>query len=257
MAADGFFSVENLSKNFGGLAAVSDLSFAIKEGEIRGLIGPNGAGKTTVFNLISGFYRPSAGKILYRGENIAGLKSHQIAKRGVVRTFQGTTLFQEFTVLDNVIVGRYMHTTVSMVTALLGSARANERKNEAKALEILSFLGLAERKDELASNLSHGHQRALGIAIGLAAEPKLLMLDEPFAGMNPEETRQMMDHIEKVRQQGITILLVEHDMQAVMGLCDYITVISFGRLLAEGAPAAIRANKDVIEAYLGRGAHAA
>ncbi|HLB07278.1 MAG TPA: ABC transporter ATP-binding protein [Alphaproteobacteria bacterium] len=257
MAANGFFSVENLSKNFGGLAAVSDLSFAVKEGEIRGLIGPNGAGKTTVFNLISGFYRPSAGKILYRGGNIAGLKSHQIAKKGVVRTFQGTTLFQEFTVLDNVIVGRYMHTTVSMITGLLGTARANERENEAKALEILSFLGLAERKDELASNLSHGHQRALGIAIGLAAEPKLLMLDEPFAGMNSEETRQMMDHIEKVRQQGITILLVEHDMQAVMGLCDYITVISFGRLLAEGVPAAIRSNKDVIEAYLGKGSHAA
>ena len=252
-----FFAVQNLSKNFGGLAAVNDLSFELKKGEIRGLIGPNGAGKTTVFNVISGFYRPSSGKILYEGENIAGLKSHQIARKGVIRTFQATTLFQEFSTFQNVIVGRYMHTRNNVWTALAGTARASERENEERANEILEFLGLAERKDELAVNLAHGHQRALGIAIALAAEPKLLLLDEPFTGMNPEETRQMMKLIEKVRDQGITILLVEHDMKAVMGLCHHITVINFGQLLAEGSPDEIRDNKDVIEAYLGTGEHAA
>ncbi len=245
--------LDGLSKSFGGLAAVSDLTFGLEAGEIHGLIGPNGAGKTTTFNLVSGFYVPDKGKIVFNGENIAGMKMHQIAKKGAVRTFQGTTLFQEFTTLDNVIVGRYLHTKQNMWTALLGTAKKSERDNEQKARDILEFLGLGDVIDELAANLSHGHQRALGIAIGLAAEPTLLMLDEPFTGMNPEETRQMMELIRKVRDQGITILLVEHDMQAVMGLCEKITVLNFGKLLAAGTPDEIRNNKDVIEAYLGTG----
>ena len=243
--------IENLSKSFGGLAAVSDLTFGLEPGEIHGLIGPNGAGNTTTFNLVSGFYTPDAGRIVFNGEDVAGMKMHQIARKGAVRTFQGTTLFKEFTALDNAIIGRHMHTKQSIWTALFGTARKSERENEAKAREVLEFLGLGEVIDELAANLSHGHQRALGIAIGLAAEPSLLMLDEPFTGMNPEETRQMMGLIRKVRDQGITILLVEHDMQAVMGLCEKITVLNFGRLLAEGTPDDIRNNKDVIEAYLG------
>jgi len=242
-----------LSKNFGGLAAVSDLSFQIEAGEIRGLIGPNGAGKTTIFNLISGFYRPDKGEILYQEENIAGLKMSEIARKGIVRTFQATTLFQEFTTLENVMVGRFLHTRSNVFTALFGTARKSERENEQKALDILEFLGLAERKDDLAANLAYGHQRALGIAIALAADPKLIMLDEPFTGMNLEETRHMMGLIRKVRDQGITVLLVEHDMQAVMGLCERITALNFGRLLAEGTPDEIRTNKDVIEAYLGAG----
>ena len=245
--------IDNLSKSFGGLAAVSDLTFGLEPGEIHGLIGPNGAGKTTTFNLVSGFYTPDAGTIVFNGENIAGMKMHQIAKKGAVRTFQGTTLFKEFTTLDNVIVGRYLHTKQSIGSALFGTARKSEKENEVKAREILEFLGLGDVIDELAANLSHGHQRALGIAIGLAAEPKLLMLDEPFTGMNPEETRQMMNLIRKVRDQGVTILLVEHDMQAVMGLCEKITVLNFGRLLAQGGPDEIRNNGDVIEAYLGTG----
>jgi branched-chain amino acid transport system ATP-binding protein len=180
-----------------------------------------------------------------------------VAAKGLVRTFQETTLFQEFTTFENALMGRYLHTEASMISALFGTQRASERANEEKALEVLEFLGLAERKDEVSVNLPHGLQRALGIAVALTAEPNLLLLDEPFAGMNPEETRHMMDLIRKVRESGITILLVEHDMQAVMGLCERITVVNFGRLLTEGTPDEIKTNKDVIEAYLGTDLNAA
>jgi branched-chain amino acid transport system ATP-binding protein len=241
--------IKSLSKHFGGLAAVKDLSFSVNEGEIRGLIGPNGAGKTTIFNLVSGYYKPTAGEIIYAGANVAGLKVHDIAARGLVRTFQGTTLFEEMSVLDNVLVGQHLHAKAGLFSTAFGANRDQEHID--KATDILEFLELADRADDLAMNLSHGHQRSLGIAIALAAEPKLLMLDEPFAGMNPEETRVLMGDLVKVRERGITLLLVEHDMQAVMGLCDYITVVSFGELLAEGAPDDIKNNKLVIEAYLG------
>ncbi|MFP6690103.1 MAG: ABC transporter ATP-binding protein [Alphaproteobacteria bacterium] len=257
MNEQAYFEVEGLHKNFGGLAAVNDLTFAIEKGAIHGLIGPNGAGKTTIFNVISGFYKPSAGKIFYEGESIGGLQPHLVAAKGLVRTFQETTLFQEFSTFENALMGRYLHTKSSMVSALFGTQRASERAAEEKTIEVLEFLGLADRKDELALNLPHGLQRALGIAVALTAEPRLLLLDEPFAGMNPEETRHMMDLIRKVRESGITILLVEHDMQAVMGLCERITVVNFGQLLTEGAPDEIKSNKDVIEAYLGTGLNAA
>ena len=257
MNEQAYFKVEGLHKNFGGLAAVNDLTFAIEKGAIHGLIGPNGAGKTTIFNVISGFYKPSAGKIFYEGESIGGLQPHLVAAKGLVRTFQETTLFQEFSTFENALMGRYLHTKSSMVSALFGTQRASERAAEEKTIEVLEFLGLADRKDELALNLPHGLQRALGIAVALTAEPRLLLLDEPFAGMNPEETRHMMDLIRKVRESGITILLVEHDMQAVMGLCERITVVNFGQLLTEGAPDEIKSNKDVIEAYLGTGLNAA
>ncbi len=240
---------ESLTKYFGGLAAVNNLSFEVNEGEIRGLIGPNGAGKTTIFNLVSGLHKPTSGKILYQDEDISGLRVSQVASRGLVRTFQGTTLFQELSVVDNVLIGQHLQIDSSLLSRAFGHART--ARDIANALEILEFLELAERKDELAMNLSHGHQRALGVAVALAAEPKLLMLDEPFAGMNPEETHRMMGHLTKVRERGITLLLVEHDMQAVMGLCDYITVLNFGELLSEGLPEEIRADQDVIEAYLG------
>ncbi len=241
--------VESLTKRFGGLAAVNDLTFEVNEGEIRGLIGPNGAGKTTIFNLVSGYYRPTSGRIIYQGEDIAGLRVHEIARRGLVRTFQGTTLFQEMTVLENVLIGQHLHAVARPLTMVFGRARSDEDIAEADA--ILEFMGLLDRRDELAQNLSHGHQRSLGVAIALAAKPKLLMLDEPFAGMNPEETRHLMTLLTKVRDQGISLLLVEHDMQAVMGLCDYITAVNFGELLGEGPPEEIRNNKAVIEAYLG------
>ena len=249
--------IRDLKITFGGLDALSGLNFHIDEGEIVSVIGPNGAGKTTIFNVISGFYKPSAGKILYEGESIGGLQPHLVAAKGLVRTFQETTLFQEFTTFENALMGRYLHTKASMISALFGTQRKSERENEEKTMGVLEFLGLADRKDELSINLPHGLQRALGIAVALTSEPRLLMLDEPFAGMNPEETRHMMDLIRKVRESGVTILLVEHDMQAVMGLCERIAVVNFGRLLTEGTPDEIKNNKDVIEAYLGTDLNAA
>jgi branched-chain amino acid transport system ATP-binding protein len=241
--------VRELTKFFGGLAAVNNLSFSVEEGEIHGLIGPNGAGKTTIFNLVSGYYAPSKGDILFNSQPVGHKKVHVIASLGLVRTFQGTTLFQEMTVIDNVLVGQHLKARAGLFRTAFGSPR--EQDDIDRAMDILAFMGLESRAGELAMNLSHGHQRSLGIAIALAAEPKLLLLDEPFAGMNPEETRVLMKDLLKVRSTGVTLLLVEHDMHAVMGLCDNITVVSFGKLLAEGKPADIRANKDVIEAYLG------
>lgn len=243
--------VENLSKRFGGLTAVDGLSFTVEEGEIHGLIGPNGAGKTTTFNVISGFYAPTTGKVIYRGKDISGLRTSDIAALGLVRTFQGTVLFHEFTVLDNVLVGCHLEARSNILSAVLGTNRVRDDKARRKALEILDFFDLSERAEDLTSNLPHGLQRALGIAVALAADPKLLILDEPFTGMNPEETRHMMELLLRVRDRGVTLLLVEHDMQAVMGLCGQITVLSFGKLLAEGTPEEIRNSPQVIEAYLG------
>ena len=243
--------VDRLSRQFGGLTAVSELSFSVNPGEIRGLIGPNGAGKTTTFNVISGFYPPSSGQIVFEGEKISGLRSSAIAERGLVRTFQATTLFQELTVLDNVRIGCHLSARAGLVRNLLGANQSKERAATERSLDILSFLGLEERANDLTSNLPHGLQRALGVAVAVAANPKLLLLDEPFTGMNLEETRHMMEVVQRVRERGVTILLVEHDMQAVMGLCDRITVLNFGRLLTEGTPDEIRQHPQVIEAYLG------
>jgi branched-chain amino acid transport system ATP-binding protein len=243
--------VERLSRRFGGLAAVDDLSFTVEPGEIRGLIGPNGAGKTTTFNVISGFNAPSSGRVLFEGRDISGLRTSRIAALGLVRTFQQTTLFQELPVLDNVLVGCHLQARRGLLATVLGRAGEREAAARAEVLEALEFFGLAGRQDELASNLPHGLQRALGLAVALVARPKVLLLDEPFTGMNPEETRHMMALIRKVRARGVTLLLVEHDMQAVMGLCDRITVLNFGRLLAEGAPQEIQSHPEVIEAYLG------
>ena len=249
--------VDRLSRRFGGLTAVDNLTFSVEEGEIHGLIGPNGAGKTTTFNVISGFYPPTAGRVLYRGQDISGLKTSAIAALGLVRTFQASVLFHEFTVLDNVRVGCHRHAGATFFNSLLGTNGKREAEALERAEEILAFFGLAERKDEVASNLPHGLQRSLGIAVALAAEPELLLLDEPFTGMNPEETRQMMELLLKIQARGVTLLLVEHDMQAVMGLCGKITVLSFGSLLAEGTPEEIRNHAQVIEAYLGTSDHAA
>ncbi|MEQ8371019.1 MAG: ABC transporter ATP-binding protein [Alphaproteobacteria bacterium] len=246
--------VSHLSKRFGGLTAIDDLSFSVEAGEIRGLIGPNGAGKTTTFNVLSGFYSPTAGRIVYDGRDVAGMKSSRIAELGLVRTFQATTVFQEMTVLDNILVGRHIAARSNVLSAVLGLDHARQKRARDEALEVLEFIGLAERETELAANLPHGLQKALGMAVALAARPKLLLLDEPFAGMNPEETQVMMGLVRKVRDGGVTMLLVEHDMQAVMGLCDLITVLNFGRLLTEGKPDAIRNHPQVIEAYLGSAA---
>ena len=249
--------VESLTKRFGGLTAVNELSFSVEEGEIRGLIGPNGAGKTTTFNVICGFYAPSSGRVIYEDRNVSGMRTSALAALGLVRTFQGSVLFHEFSVLDNVLVGCHLQAGATLINSLLGSNRKREAEAEDKALEILEFFGLQDRREEITSNLPHGLQRALGIAVALAAEPKILLLDEPFTGMNPEETRQMMELLIKVRERGVTLLLVEHDMQAVMGLCGKITVLSFGSLLAEGTPEEIRNHPQVIEAYLGTAGDAA
>lgn len=252
-----FLEVDRLTMRFGGLTAVDGLSFKVKHGEIHGLIGPNGAGKTTTFNMISGFYTPTEGAVRLRGETISGLKMHEVARRGVVRTFQHSTLFAELSVLENALVGTHMAFRPNIFAAIIGWDREDRRGAEARAREALEFFDLGHLAGEYAGDLSHGHQRALGMAVAYASHPDVMLLDEPFTGMNPEETRRMMELMRKLCAEGVTILIVEHDMQAIMGLCDTITCMSFGKFLAEGNPEHIRNHPDVIEAYLGGTHHAA
>ena len=243
--------IKNLTKKFGGLMALNDVSFQVEEGEIRGLIGPNGAGKSTMFKNIAGFQVPTKGSISYKGQNIEGKKPHTIAELGIVRTFQETTLFQELSVFDNVLVGSHISARTDIFSAVLGLYSLKQEAARDKVMDALQFIGLTERKDQLASELPLGLQRALALSIALVSEPKLMLMDEPFAGMNAEETSHMMDLTRKIQESGVTIVLVEHDMKAVMGLCDYLTVLNFGQLLAQGRPDDIRNNEEVIEAYLG------
>ena len=243
--------IKNVSKQFGGLMALNNISFQVETGEIRGLIGPNGAGKSTMFKNIAGFYAPTNGEIVYQGQNISGHKPHAIAEMGIVRTFQETTLFQELTVFENVLVGCHIQARSNLFSAIIKLDKPRQNIARDQVLEVLEFMGLSERQEQLASELPLGSQRALAMSIALASKPKLMLMDEPFAGMNPEETLHMMELTRKVQESGMTIILVEHDMKAVMGLCDYLTVLNFGQLLAEGTPAEIRSNDKVIEAYLG------
>ncbi|SPH18144.1 Lipopolysaccharide export system ATP-binding protein LptB [Defluviimonas aquaemixtae] len=249
--------VKDLTMRFGGLTAVDALNFKVEHGTIHGLIGPNGAGKTTTFNMISGFYRPSAGEVLLRGEPISGLKMYEVARRGIVRTFQHSTLFAELTVMDNALIGTHMAFRPNIFAAIVGWDREDRRGAAARAREALEFFDLHGHRNERAGDLSHGHQRALGLAVAYASHPDVMLLDEPFTGMNAEETRHMMELMKRLCGEGITILIVEHDMQAIMGLCDNITCMSFGKLLAEGVPEEIRRHPDVIEAYLGGARHVA
>ncbi len=247
-----FFSVKSLSKSFGGLQANKMIDLDVEKGEIRGVIGPNGAGKTTFFNVVSGFYTPTSGTIEFKGQVISGLHSSKIAKLGVVRTFQRPALFPDFTVLENVVIARHLNANTSLMNAIFRHKNKAESGNVERAKEIINFLRLEHEQDNLAANLSHGHQRVLGVAMALATEPDLLMLDEPVAGMNSGEKAIMVDHVKKIRDDwGVTILLVEHDMKTVMNLCDKITVLDFGEKLAEGLPEEIIHNKKVVEAYLG------
>jgi branched-chain amino acid transport system ATP-binding protein len=244
--------VKNVSKHFGGLAALNNVNLTIQEGEIRGIIGPNGAGKTTLFNVISGVYRPTSGQIFsMEGKRIDGLASSKIAEMGIVRTFQRTALYHEFTVLKNVTVARHLHAKENIFGVITGTVKKMEAEHIKKAQEIVELMGLEHLKYELAENLPHGHQRVLGVAIALACEPKILLLDEPLTGMTPTEKADMIDLIRKVHQQGITILLVEHDMKSVMELCGYISVLDFGELLVEGTPDKVQNDESVINAYLG------
>jgi branched-chain amino acid transport system ATP-binding protein len=243
---------QNLTKYFGGLAAVNRVDLAVEEGEIVGLIGPNGAGKTTCFNLLSGFLPPTAGTITFHGQPVTGLKPHHIVARGLGRTFQHTTLFQDMTVLQNVLMGLHLHSQRGLGQVLC-SRRSFPQNEIDRCFEVLAFTGLVELADQLAKNLPHGHQRTLGIAMALAVRPRLLMLDEPVTGMNLDESLRMMQLVKTIRDRGTTILLVEHNMKAVMGTCERVIVLNFGQKLAEGTPAAVSSNPDVIAAYLGAG----
>jgi branched-chain amino acid transport system ATP-binding protein len=245
--------VQGLSKQFGGLAAVADLSFAVEPGGIVGLIGPNGAGKTTAFNLITGQLRPTAGQVRFNGRTITGLAPYDIARMGLVRTFQSTVLYPESSVLENVLRGCAVRSRVGFWPGLVRSRAAarEEADTRARARDLLRFVELDAVGSEAARNLPYGHQKALGIAVGLATRPELMLLDEPVAGMNPEETARTARLIRRVNQAGTTIVVVEHDMSFVMGLCRTIVVMNYGRKIAEGRPDEIRNDPAVIAAYLG------
>ncbi|MFP4225290.1 MAG: ABC transporter ATP-binding protein [Desulfobacterales bacterium] len=245
--------LDNIRKVFGGVVAVDDLTLGVEKGSVTSVIGPNGAGKTTVFNLITGFLPPSAGQISYSGRVINKLKPHRIAALGVARTFQNVRLFPQMTVLENVMVGRHLRSKAgTLVSAALPPAwRPEEKRVRQEAMDHLEFVGLAEHADAMAGNLPLGSQRMLEIARALAVEPRLILLDEPAAGLNSRETIAMGELIEKIRQQRITVVLVEHDMELVMEVSDRVIVINFGRLIGDGTPESVQENPDVIAAYLG------
>lgn len=247
--------IKGLSKRFGGLTALSGLSLDVNTSEILGIIGPNGAGKTTLFEIISGFHRPSEGIISFQEQRIDGLRPDQIARRGISRNFQHSTLYMESTALENVFAGMHMGYRMGVLPHFLGlpRARKEERDLRQKAIEILEYMGLSGQAGEKAKNLPHGHQRILGISVALAARPVLLLLDEPLTGMNPTETDETVRLIRQLRGSGMTIMLVEHDMRAVMSLCDQVIVLNFGIKIAEGPPLEVTRSREVIEAYLGRG----
>ena len=249
--------INGLEKRFGGLTAVSDLDISINHGDIMGLIGPNGAGKTTVFNLITGFIRPTQGEVVMEGQDITSRSPHFIASKGIARTFQATNIFSDFTVLQNIILACHLKAKAGLIRPIFHSPGSRRKEGEAldRSRVILRQIGLEEMADVRAQNLAHGYKRVLGIGIALASEPKLLLLDEPLGGMNGEEVSETIRLIKGLWENGVTILLIEHNMRAAMSLCKRIVVLNFGRKIAEGSPEEIRENDKVIQAYLGSSGH--
>jgi len=245
--------VQNVTVTFGGLVAVNDVSFQVKSSEIVGIIGPNGSGKTTLFNAITGFVKLAHGEIFSQGKKISGFPPHLTAKRGIARSYQKTSLFLNLPVSQNIAAGRHIQYNVNLWESVLNTKhhKSEYKNNQNKIQELLDFLEMGDLKDQLAGNLSYGLQRRLGIGISLASQPKLLLLDEPAAGLNAEETSKLMDLIKQIREQQVTILLVEHDMKMVMGICDRVVVLNYGAKIAEGIPEEIAQNEEVIRVYLG------
>jgi len=256
--SDRLLEIRNLTMQFGGVVALSEVNLHVSEGEIAALIGPNGAGKTTVFNVITGYYAPTSGEIFLSNESLMGFKSHKIAQKGLARTFQNVRLFGDMTALENVMTAADSKNKVGLVGSMfgIGTSRTDESRSHAKSAELLNFMGISHRAGQLAKNLPYGDQRRLEIARALALEPKVLLLDEPAAGFNPQEKVELGELIKKIRDAGFAVLLIEHDMSLVMKISDRVSVLDFGQKIAEGTPKEIQNNQRVIDAYLGVADHA-